>query len=90
MQTADAPKELAIGTDAGFQPDKPKYEIEKSTKIVIMPSRQVCVLGGERVVRAWDKGEGVELKGGGRHLHSLVWPECRCCATERTRTYLRR
>lgn len=40
----EPPRELAIGTEGGFQPDKPKYKFETSSEIVLMPNRQVsCV-----------------------------------------------
>ena len=37
----ETPRELAIGTDEGFQPDKPKYELDTSSSIVLMPNYQV-------------------------------------------------
>lgn len=40
-EVKETPRELAIGTDDGFQPDKPKYELDTSSTIVLMPNFQV-------------------------------------------------
>jgi hypothetical protein len=52
-QAGSAPTELAIGTDTGFQPDKPKYEIQTATSIVLMPNKQV------RLPRPKTRGESL-------------------------------